>query len=157
MQRQGPFPSDTDRSACCSHVLVQLMLVQCIHQVYLSVVEEYKSCKAHLFSMLTESARQRAVINIDDPVAQDMADAGSQVPVVTYSFENPEADVYSKNVKFSIWETSMMIHTPLGTMEIITPLIGRPNVYNILACVAASISINIDLKDVAAALENAEV
>eukprot|EP00892_Ulva_mutabilis_P010952 jgi/Ulvmu1/8229/UM041_0038.1 len=127
------------------------------HLDYHEDIDEYKNCKAHLFSMLSESARQRAVINIDDPVAQDMANAGSQVPVVTYSFENPEADVYSKSVKFSVWETSMTIHTPLGTMEIITPLIGRPNVYNILACVAASISINIDLKDVAAALENAEV
>lgn len=126
-------------------------------QVYMFAVEEYKSCKAHLFSMLTEPARQRAVINIDDPAAEAMAEAASQVPVVTYSFESTEADVYSRSVKFSIWETSMTIQTPLGAMEVITPLIGRPNVYNILACVAASISINIDLNDVAAALESAEV
>jgi len=133
------------------------MLATLVYPEWLHAVEEYKNCKAHLFSMLSEPARQRAVINIDDPVAQDMADAAKQVPVVTYSFENPEADVYSKTVKFSIWETSMTIHTPLGAMEIITPLICRPNVYNILACVAAAISINVDLNDVAAALENAEV
>jgi UDP-N-acetylmuramyl tripeptide synthase len=122
----------------------------------LCAVEEYEGAKAYLFQGLHDPERQRAVINYDDPAAEAMAEAASNVPVVTYSFENSVADVHTTNVKFSIWETEMTIHT-LGVLEIVTPLMGRQNVYNILACVAASISINVDLKVVVSALENAEV
>lgn len=126
-------------------------------QACANAVEEYMNSKAYLFESLTDAKRQRAVVNLDDKAAETMATAANNVPLVTYSFQNPDADVYTTAVKFSIWETELTIATPLGTLKIATPLIGRPNVYNILACVAASISIDIDLRVVVAALENAEV
>ena len=113
--------------------------------------------KIPTFLPSSRSAWQRAVVNLDDEAAQAMAEAADEVPLVTYSFSNPDADVRATSVKFSIWETELTIETPLGILKIVTPLIGRPNVYNILACVAACISIDVDLKVVAAALENAEV
>jgi UDP-N-acetylmuramyl tripeptide synthase len=33
-----------------------------------------------------------------------------------------------------------------GVLQIISPLIGRPNVYNVLAAVAVGISLNVNLK-----------
>lgn len=113
--------------------------------------------KALLFDSLHDPERQRAIINLDDRAAETMAEAARNVPMVTYSLENPEADVRTTNIKFSIWETELTIETPLGLLKIVTPLIGRPNVYNILACVAACISIGIELSVVVQALENAEV
>lgn len=117
----------------------------------------YRFAKSRLFHALRDPARQRAIINLDDPNAQYMADAAQRVPVVTYSFSNDAADVYAQQVRFSIWETDLLVQTPMGRLQIITPLIGRPNAYNVLACVAAAISINIDLTDIVSAIENAEV
>jgi UDP-N-acetylmuramoyl-L-alanyl-D-glutamate--2,6-diaminopimelate ligase len=124
---------------------------------WMHAVEEYMNSKALLFDSLHDPERQRAIINLDDKAAEVMAEAAKDVPMVTYSFSNPEADVTTTSVKFSIWETEITIETPLGVLRIVTPLIGRPNVYNILACVSACISIGISLEVVVQALENAEV
>lgn len=137
---------------------------------------EYGRAKAYLFdTLLTDVKRQSVVVNVDDPFGRRIGgeadkrvlevfgeeayytDPRAARAVVSYSFSNDQAAVYTTNVKFSIWETELTVETPLGILKIVTPLIGRPNVYNILACIAASMSMEIELSVVVQALENAEV
>lgn len=66
--------------------------------------------------------------------------------MVTYAINDRSADVFAEKVSLGIWETDMIVKTPIGHLNIITPLIGRNNVYNVLAAVATGISINIPLK-----------
>lgn len=120
-------------------------------------MEDYKHAKAKLFYSLSDPVRQRAVVNLDDEAAQFFADAASDVPVVTYSYDNDAADVYCRSCKMTVWDSDLVVATPLGDKHIITPLIGRHNVSNILACVAASIAINIPLDTIAKGIETAEV
>ncbi|KAF5832882.1 Mur ligase [Dunaliella salina] len=98
-----------------------------------------------LFEKLYDPTTQAAVINIDDPAADVVKAAASAVPVVTYGIENPDADVYAETAKMDIWESEVIVRTPLGKLQIITPLLGKHNVYNILAAVATGICLKLPL------------
>lgn len=81
-----------------------------------------------------------------DPYADEFRRFAENVPVVTYAINNKTADVFAQKVSLSIWETELFIATPIGDINIITPLIGRNNAYNVLAAVATGLSINIPLQ-----------
>jgi UDP-N-acetylmuramyl pentapeptide synthase len=48
----------------------------------------------------------------------------------------------------------MIVATPLGRLEIITNLVGRHNVYNVLAAVAVGVLLNLPLEDIGAGIES---
>lgn len=81
-----------------------------------------------------------------DPYADDFKRFAAAVPVVTYAINDKSADVSVEKVVLNLWESEIIINTPIGRLRIITPLIGRNNVYNVLAAVATGLSINIPLK-----------
>lgn len=81
-----------------------------------------------------------------DPYADDFRRFASKVPVVTYAINDRTADVYAEKVSLGIWESEVIIATPIGHINILTPLIGRNNVYNVLAAVATGLSINVPLQ-----------
>ena len=66
--------------------------------------------------------------------------------VVTYGIDSPAADVYAQRVILTTMITKINIRTPLGIIPIESPLIGRSNVYNILAAVAAGCALELPLK-----------
>ena len=58
---------------------------------------------------------------------------------------NKNADVFiDKAPRFSLWETEVIVQTPVGALQIITPLIARHNVNNILAAVAVGLAVTVD-------------
>lgn len=67
------------------------------------------------------------------------------VPVVTYGIDTADADVVAESARFSIWESELLVRTPLGKLQIITPLLGNHNVYNVLAAVATGIALKVIL------------
>ena len=81
-----------------------------------------------------------------DPYADDLKRFAVAVPVVTYAINDRSADVHAEKVVMGIWESEITVRTPIGHLRIITPLIGRNNVYNVLAAVATGLSINVPLK-----------
>ena len=116
--------------------------------------KQKKSIYARLFRRMNIPDGQRVVINIEDPHAQEFIDQSSEVPVVTYSVSNAAADVNTESLSSTIWESEVIIRTPLGKMQIITPLVGKHNISNILASVATSISIGIELQTVVTGIES---
>ena len=116
--------------------------------------KQKKSIYARLFRKMNIPDGQRVIINIDDPHAQEFIDQSSEVPVVTYSVLNTTADVNTESVSSTIWESEAIIRTPLGKMQIITPLVGKHNISNILASVATAISIGIELQTVVTGIES---
>jgi UDP-N-acetylmuramoyl-L-alanyl-D-glutamate--2,6-diaminopimelate ligase len=104
-----------------------------------------------LFHQLVGGKEQRAVVNKDDPTLHLLLEAlGEDVPVVTYALDNETADVFPLDVKYSIWETELLVRTPLGKLQIITPLLGKHNVYNVLAAVTTGIAMNVPLQAIVA-------
>ena len=81
-----------------------------------------------------------------DPYADDFRRFATAVPVVTYAINDKTADVCVEKLVTGIWESDITVRTPIGRLRIFTPLIGRNNVYNVLAAVATGLSINVPLK-----------
>lgn len=52
-----------------------------------------------------------------DPYADDMKRCAAEVPVVSFALADREADVWAAKVKYSIWETEILIKTPLGMLQ----------------------------------------
>jgi UDP-N-acetylmuramoyl-L-alanyl-D-glutamate--2,6-diaminopimelate ligase len=68
-----------------------------------------------------------------------------------------QADVVAETASFSIWESEVVIRTPLGKLQVISPLLGKHNVYNILAAVATGIALKVPLTKIVAGIEAVEV
>ncbi|KAL0055346.1 hypothetical protein WJX82_010861 [Trebouxia sp. C0006] len=120
-------------------------------------IAPYLDAQGSLFLKLQDPNRQRAVVNSDDPYADDLKRFAAAVPVVTYAINDRSADVHAEKVVLGIWESEITVRTPIGHLRIITPLIGRNNVYNVLAAVATGLSINVPLKTIVAGIEATEV
>jgi UDP-N-acetylmuramoyl-L-alanyl-D-glutamate--2,6-diaminopimelate ligase len=101
-------------------------------------MEAYFQAKRRLFQMLPADAP--SLINADDPRAPSLVEAGGRP--VTYAINRP-ADVTPGPLSFSLEGLTFDIRTPQGPVRIESSLVGRPNVYNILAAVSATMALNV--------------
>ena len=101
-------------------------------------MESYFRAKRRLFDMLPDGAP--GVINVDDPRGVSLVAAVSRP--VTYAIHRP-ADVTTGPLSFSIQGLVLDVRTPCGPVHVKTALVGRPNVYNVLAAVATAIALKI--------------
>lgn len=119
--------------------------------------EEYRDAKAKLFSRMVDPERNRKVVNIDDPNAPFFIGQGNpDVPVVTFAMENKNADVHPLKFELSLFETQVLVNTPHGILEISSGLLGRHNIYNILAAVAVGIAVGVPLEDIVRGIEEVD-
>ena len=124
------------------------------HLDYHLTMENYYDAKKKLFDGRLGEAPRSSVVNIDDEwgqrLARELADAGQRV--VTFS-QNSPADLTAKNVEVSLIRgTSFTLSTPAGKREIISPLVGRPHVYNMLSATAAALELGYGLDAIAEGL-----
>ncbi len=101
-------------------------------------MEDYFRAKRRLFEMLPDGAP--ALINIDDPRGAAIVEASARP--VTYAI-NRAADITPGPLSFSIDGLSFDIRTPRGTLHARSKLVGRPNVYNILAAVSTAVALDL--------------
>src|SRR5262249_31195770 len=101
-------------------------------------MEAYFGAKRRLFEML--SAGAPSLINIDDPRGA-LLTAGVARPV-TYGIDRP-ADITPGPLSFSLDGLAFDVRTSRGTVRVRSKLVGRPNVYNILAAVSAATALGL--------------
>ena len=111
-------------------------------------MDEYFRAKRRLFEMLPRDAP--SLVNADDPRAAALADAGGRP--VTYGISKP-ADVAPGPLSFSLDGLAFDVRTPHGVVHVRSKLVGRPNVYNILAAVATAIALGLPLDAVEKGLQ----
>ncbi len=97
----------------------------------------YFAAKRGLFETLLRP-EGRAVLNADDDRAAELRQA-SRAPVWTYGLRRP-ADFKAGEPALSLRGTRFAVQTPLGELTVETPLLGRFNVQNVLAALAASLA-----------------
>lgn len=102
------------------------------HLDFHGTMEDYFQAKARLFTMLREKGGT-AVINLDDPAGKRLREM-MHGPVITYGLTR-EADVTAAAPAYDLQGIHARLHTPWGTGELRSPLIGRHNLYNLLAAV----------------------
>ena len=104
-------------------------------------MENYFSAKRRLFEMLPPGAP--AIVNLDDPRGVSLAESTSSP--VTYAINRP-ADVTPGPLSYSLSGLAFEVRTPQGAVHVTSSLVGRPNVYNILAAVGTAAALGVSLK-----------
>ena len=126
------------------------------HLDYHRTMEAYFEAKAALFRNLgTGEKKGRAVVNMDDPYGRRLLDLlPANVETLGYGFD-PSAQVRAEAVELSAAGTSFRLVTPWGEAPVRIPLLGRFNVYNALAAVAACGALGVPFAFLCHVLENA--
>jgi UDP-N-acetylmuramoyl-L-alanyl-D-glutamate--2,6-diaminopimelate ligase len=103
-------------------------------------MEAYFQAKRRLFDMLPPSAP--AIVNVDDPRGPGLAE--SLPRALTYGVAR-KADVTTGPLSFTLEGLAFEIRSPRGPLAIRSALIGRPNVFNILAAAAAALALELPI------------
>jgi UDP-N-acetylmuramoyl-L-alanyl-D-glutamate--2,6-diaminopimelate ligase len=122
------------------------------HLDYHGTMERYLAAKARLFQGVGAPPPRVAVINVDDEAGAQMAQAANQSQVIGYGMKN-KGDFRVEDARMKAGETSFRMMTPLGAIDIRSPLTGRVNIYNLLAASAAAWARGLTLEQIAAASE----
>ena len=114
------------------------------HLDFHGTLAAYREVKARLFALLAASPKpgRTAVINVDDPAGPFMV-SGLALPTVTFGL-SPEALVRPIAFTSTLAGTRLEAQTPRGQCTIRSPLIGEPNVMNLLAACAVGIALGLD-------------
>lgn len=123
------------------------------HLDYHGTMEAYFEAKRRLFDGSLGEPPRTSVVNIDDEYGarldEELKAAGRDV--LRYSLEK-EVEVTARGVEFSMGGTRLRLRTPEGEREILSPLVGRPHVYNILTAAGCAHAVGLGLDETAAAL-----
>jgi UDP-N-acetylmuramoyl-L-alanyl-D-glutamate--2,6-diaminopimelate ligase len=97
--------------------------------------EDYFAAKRRLFEGTGAGAPEVAVLNADDTYSARLIGLAKQT--VTYGIES-SADISAKKFQLAFSGLTFTAHTPTGKLQARSPLVGRINVYNILAAIGAA-------------------
>ena len=140
------------------------------HLDYHADMAEYAAAKAKLFDQAHFPDLTHAIINIDDEHAQIMLDTAhaSQLTVWTYSLDPAKSATFvAAEIKPSLQGVEIALRTDFGnsdfdnadfknketnSINIVSPLLGRFNVANLLAAIAAAVALGISLERIAAVI-----
>lgn len=117
------------------------------HLDYHLTMENYFAAKKRLFDGRLGEKPIASIINIDDEWGIRLADElkSQNQKVVTFA-QNNLADLTAKNIEVSLLKgTSFLLKTQTNELQINSPLIGKPHVYNMLAAVSVALELGYDL------------
>jgi UDP-N-acetylmuramoyl-L-alanyl-D-glutamate--2,6-diaminopimelate ligase len=119
------------------------------HLDYHQTMERYFEAKKKLFYLPSQKKTQ-AVINTDDAWGKKLIDE-LHLGAITFGLE---ANALVRAKEFSLTEQGidLVIQYPAGKMRLSSPLLGRPNLYNILAAVAAALVLKVPENKIAAGI-----
>jgi UDP-N-acetylmuramoyl-L-alanyl-D-glutamate--2,6-diaminopimelate ligase len=114
------------------------------HLDYHGTMENYFAAKSRLFSQILQTQGDKpalAVINGDDVWGQRLC---SQVngPLLRYGLE-PNSEIHADKILCDSSGIKALVHTPRGDLKVHSSMIGRLNLYNLLA--ATSVAVGLDL------------
>lgn len=109
------------------------------HLDYHESMEDYFEAKKKLFFL--NAKKRTAVINLDDPWGKKLI---AELPLTTVSYGlEPAAIVRGQEYRLADAGIKAEIDFPGGQMKVCSPLMGKHNLYNILAAFATSLALNI--------------
>lgn len=117
------------------------------HLDYHLAMENYFDAKKKLFDGRLGEPPGSSIINIDDEwgssLANELRDRGQRV--LTTSLVG-EADLTASNIEVSLIRgTSFTFTSKAGTVDISSPLVGKPHVYNMLTAAGAALELGLSL------------
>jgi UDP-N-acetylmuramoyl-L-alanyl-D-glutamate--2,6-diaminopimelate ligase len=122
------------------------------HMDYHKTFEEYFAAKLRLFQGTGAGEPDAAVINIDDAYGKRLA-SGLARNAVTYGLEAGSA-LTTKKFQLTFNGLSFVAQTPKGKVQVASRLVGRINVYNILAAIGAAQALGLSNEVIDAGIRN---
>jgi UDP-N-acetylmuramoyl-L-alanyl-D-glutamate--2,6-diaminopimelate ligase len=126
------------------------------HLDFHHTMEGYFESKRKLFLSLTASSRKsfpkRALINQDDVWGRRLIESVT-APVWTYGLDRP-ADLTAKDIRSGLDGLTFTAVTPEGSFPVQSSLVGRYNVYNILAAIGTALHLGIPSEQMQQGIES---
>jgi UDP-N-acetylmuramoyl-L-alanyl-D-glutamate--2,6-diaminopimelate ligase len=110
------------------------------HLDYHKTFDDYFAAKRRLFEGTGAGAPDNAVVNTDDPYGMRLKGLATQT--LTYGLK-ASADLTVKRFELSVRGLKFTAQTPAGPLEVRSPLVGKINVYNILAAIGAGVALGV--------------
>src|SRR5262245_21130436 len=111
-------------------------------------MESYFAAKRRLFELMPVDSP--AVVNLDDPRGASLIEIAGWP--VTYAV-NRDADVTPGPLTFGLEGLTFDVGMPQGTAHVKSRLVGRPNVYNILAATATAAWLGLRIREIEEGLQ----
>jgi len=124
------------------------------HLDYHHTMEEYFAAKQVLFEGCGTDAPRAAVINLEDEYGQKLVEISRKrsAEVLTYGFA--QGDFHAEKPEITSRGTRFDLVAPSGTIPVFSPLIGRVNVFNVIAAAAAAYARNCKQEAIIKGIEN---
>ena len=113
--------------------------------------EDYFGAKLRLFAGTGAGVPEVAVVNTDDEWGKKLVGLGKKT--LTYGLQNG-VDLKAKKFQLSFNGLSFLAQTPNGVIQVESGLVGRINVYNILAAIGAAIGLGISNETIEVGIRN---
>lgn len=112
-------------------------------------MQKYSAAKQLLFEGAGSPPPRSAVTNTDDEFGRKLAEVAraNSSRVITYGMQSG-ADLVPESIRFTPQGTSFSLRTPQEKFEVTSPLIGKVNVYNLLAAVGAAQALGYSWQDI---------
>src|SRR5215472_4521906 len=123
------------------------------HMDYHKTFEDYFAAKRKLFEGTGAGAPEVAVLNTDDGYGKQLA--GLAKTTVTYGLESG-ADITTRKFPLSFEGLYFTAQTPNGKLEVTSRLVGRINVYNLLAAIGAAQALGFSNEVIEKGIQNLE-
>ena len=125
------------------------------HLDYHGTMEQYFAAKARLFTQILTGdgkARPVALINGDDGWGKKLCSL-LPGPLLRYGL-TPGLEIRVTRATCDLSGITARVETPTGGLELHSPLLGRLNLYNILAATAAAVGLGLPVEAIRAGIES---
>jgi UDP-N-acetylmuramoyl-L-alanyl-D-glutamate--2,6-diaminopimelate ligase len=113
-------------------------------------LERYGNAKEQL---LKQANLKYAIVNADDAWAKNLLQKIPQgVRAISFSVADSSADIYLSDLQLTAAGANAKLHSPWGSVDLVSPFIGKFNLSNLLAVIAAVCIGGAKLSDVVALL-----
>src|SRR5271170_366014 len=123
------------------------------HMDYHKTFDDYFAAKKRLFEGTGAGAPEVAVVNSDDEYGKRLS--GLAKKTVTYGLES-DAEITTRKFQLTFNGLAFTAQTPNGKVQVASPLVGRINVYNILAAIGAAQALGLSNEVIEAGIRSLE-
>src|SRR5208282_2450733 len=123
------------------------------HLDYHKTMDEYFAAKRVLFEGCGTDAPRAVVTSVDDEYGAKLAEFSRKKSSVVLKYGWERGDLYAENVEITTRGTRFDLVTPEGKIAVFSALIGRVNVYNILAAAGAGYARGCPMQAIAAGID----
>lgn len=117
------------------------------HLDFHGTMENYFAAKRKLFDGTIGKRPAHSIINLDDPRGAELK-AICGATTLSYALD-AEADITTAERHFGLDGLRFTARTPVGKIEISSPLVGRPHAYNSLCAIGIGLALGFDRETIA--------